>query len=152
MGSGKSSLLSAINREMIYVDPKYLDASISPQTTKQITTEKIREAPIELSGSISYVEQKIWVQNKTIRDIILFGKSYDQDFYSKVVSCCQLTRDFEILPAGDQTEIGEMGINLSGGQKARVSLARAVYADRDIMLMDTPLAALDANVKKKIFE
>ena len=68
------------------------------------------------------------------------------------MSCCQLERDFEILPAGDQTEIGEMGINLSGGQKARVSLARAVYADRDIMLMDTPLAALDANVKKKIFE
>ena len=77
MGSGKSSLLSAINREMIYVDPKFLDASISPQTIEQITTEKIREAPIELSGSISYVEQKIWVQNKTIRDIILFGKPYD---------------------------------------------------------------------------
>jgi len=59
--------------------------------------------------------------------------------------------DFNILPAGDLTEIGEMGINLSGGQKARVSLARAVYADKDILLMDDPISALDANVRKNIF-
>lgn len=65
---------------------------------------------------------------------------------------CELTRDLEILPAGDLTEIGEKGINLSGGQKARVSLARAVYANRSIVLMDDPISALDANVKKKIFK
>lgn len=65
---------------------------------------------------------------------------------------CQLERDMEILPAGDLTEIGEKGINLSGGQKARVSLARAVYSDKDIILMDDPISALDANVKKKIFK
>ena len=65
---------------------------------------------------------------------------------------CELTRDLEILPAGDMTEIGEKGINLSGGQKARVSLARAVYADKEIILMDDPISALDANVKKKIFQ
>lgn len=64
---------------------------------------------------------------------------------------CELTRDLEILPAGDMTEIGEKGINLSGGQKARISLARAVYAERDIILMDDPISALDANVKKLIF-
>ena len=64
---------------------------------------------------------------------------------------CELTRDLEILPAGDMTEIGEKGINLSGGQKARVSLARAVYANKSIVLMDDPISALDANVKKKIF-
>jgi ABC-type bacteriocin/lantibiotic exporter with double-glycine peptidase domain len=63
-----------------------------------------------------------------------------------------LVKDLEILPAGDLTEIGEMGINLSGGQKARVSLARAVYADRDILLMDDPISALDANVKKNVFQ
>lgn len=63
-----------------------------------------------------------------------------------------MTRDFEILPHGDMTEIGEKGINLSGGQKARVSLARAAYADRSIILMDDPISALDANVKKKIFQ
>lgn len=62
-----------------------------------------------------------------------------------------MERDLEILPAGDMTEIGEKGINLSGGQKARISLARAVYADHDIIIMDDPISALDANVKKKIF-
>jgi ABC-type bacteriocin/lantibiotic exporter with double-glycine peptidase domain len=65
---------------------------------------------------------------------------------------CELLSDLEILQAGDQTEIGEKGINLSGGQKARVSLARAVYADASIILMDDPISALDANVKKKIFK
>lgn len=64
---------------------------------------------------------------------------------------CELTRDLEILPNGDLTEIGEKGINLSGGQKARISIARAVYADRDTILMDDPISALDANVRKKIF-
>lgn len=68
-----------------------------------------------------------------------------------MVNICELSRDLEILPSGDQTEIGEKGINLSGGQKARVSLARAVYAEKDIILMDDPISALDANVKKKIF-
>jgi len=68
------------------------------------------------------------------------------------VKACQLERDLEILPQGDQTEIGEKGINLSGGQKARVSLARAVYANKDIILMDDPISALDANVRKKIFQ
>jgi len=63
-----------------------------------------------------------------------------------------LERDLEILPDKDETEIGEKGINLSGGQKARVSLARAVYANRDLILLDDPISALDANVKKKIFE
>lgn len=65
---------------------------------------------------------------------------------------CQLERDLEILPAGDLTEIGERGINLSGGQKARISLARAVYANADIILMDDPISALDANVKKAVFQ
>ena len=72
--------------------------------------------------------------------------------YAETISICQLKRDLEILPSGDQTEIGEKGINLSGGQKARIGLARAVYADRDLFLMDDPLSALDANVKKQIFK
>jgi ABC-type bacteriocin/lantibiotic exporter with double-glycine peptidase domain len=82
----------------------------------------------------------------------LFGLPYEKSKYDETVEICQLKRDLEILPARDQTEIGEKGINLSGGQKARVSLARAVYADKSIILMDDPISALDANVKKKIFK
>jgi ATP-binding cassette, subfamily C (CFTR/MRP), member 1 len=76
----------------------------------------------------------------------------DEARYNRTIEICQLASDLEMLPGGDLTEIGEKGINLSGGQKARVSLARAVYADRDIILMDDPVSALDSNVKKKVFE
>lgn len=90
--------------------------------------------------------------NKTIRDNILFGSKYDEEKYNTVIKACQLTRDLKNLKAGDLTEIGEKGINLSGGQKARVSLARAVYADKNIYLMDDPISALDCNVRKQIFK
>lgn len=76
----------------------------------------------------------------------------NQKKYNQTIKACQLERDLEILPAGDMTEIGEKGINLSGGQKARVSLARAVYAESDIVMMDDPISALDANVRKQIFK
>lgn len=88
----------------------------------------------------------------SIRDNILFGKEMCETRYVQTVIACCLERDFEILAAGDLTEIGEKGINLSGGQKARVSLARAVYANKDIILMDDPISALDSKVKKKIFK
>ena len=88
----------------------------------------------------------------TIRDNILFGLPMDEARYVRTIISCCLERDFEILKAGDLTEIGERGINLSGGQKARVSLARAVYANKDIILMDDPISALDSNVRKKVFK
>ena len=88
----------------------------------------------------------------TIKDNILFGLPFIESKYRETLSICELERDLQILPAGDLTEIGEKGINLSGGQKARVSLARAVYADKDIILMDDPISALDANVKKQIYK
>lgn len=76
----------------------------------------------------------------------------DEARYNKTINICQLAKDFEIMDDSDLTEIGEKGINLSGGQKARVGLARAVYANKDIILMDDPVSALDAQVKKKIFK
>ena len=86
------------------------------------------------------------------RDNILFGEELIADRYNHIIHICQLGRDIEILEGGDLTEIGERGINLSGGQKARISIARAVYSNTDIVLMDDPLSALDAHVKRKIFD
>lgn len=113
---------------------------------------KQHKGKVKLGGSISYVQQIPWIQNKTIRDNILFGLPMDEDRYNNTIHLCELENDLDILPGGDLTEIGEKGINLSGGQKARVSLARAVYANKDIILMDDPISALDSNVKKSIFK
>ncbi|XP_018335867.1 multidrug resistance-associated protein 1 isoform X1 [Agrilus planipennis] len=129
VGSGKSSLISAIVGEM----------------------NKIK-GRVNTIGQIAYVPQQAWIQNATLRDNILFGKEYNEKYYDSVVEACALKPDFSMLPAGDQTEIGEKGINLSGGQKQRVSLARAVYARAEIYLLDDPLSAVDSHVGKHIFE
>ena len=83
---------------------------------------------------------------------MLFGQQMDRAYYDRVIEACALTQDIKMLPGGDQTEIGEKGINLSGGQKQRVALARAVYSRADIYLFDDPLSAVDAHVGKHIFE
>ncbi len=90
--------------------------------------------------------------NASLRENITFGKPFDRARYDEVVRACQLRPDIAMLPAGDETEIGEKGINLSGGQKQRVSLARAVYQDADIYVLDDPLSAVDAHVGKDIFQ
>ena len=110
-----------------------------------------KDAPVQLNGSVSYVEQQAWIQNMTLRENVLFGKEFEKQKYVDTMLACQLEPDLKEMPAGDHSEIGEKGINLSGGQKARVSLARAVYADSDIILMDDPISALDAHVRKQIF-
>ena len=129
IGSGKSSFLSALLGEM-----------------NKVKGEKI------INGRISYVAQQAWIQNLNVQDNILFGSHLDPTFYTKVVDACALKSDLEILPNGDQTEIGENGVNLSGGQKQRVGLARAAYNNSDIVLMDDPLSAVDAHVAKHIFD
>ncbi|WAQ96712.1 MRP3-like protein [Mya arenaria] len=96
--------------------------------------------------------KQAWIQNATLQDNVLFGKSADVSRYQEVIQACALQADLDIMPAGDQTEIGEKGINLSGGQKQRVSLARAVYQDRDLYLLDDPLSAVDSHVGKHIFD
>ncbi|KAH7710489.1 multidrug resistance-associated protein 1-like protein [Aphelenchoides avenae] len=129
VGSGKSSLLSALLGEM----------------------DKL-SGFVSVRGSVAYVKQQAWIQNATLRDNITFGAPYNQQLYEKVIDSCALRPDLEILPHGDATEIGEKGINLSGGQKARVSLARAVYQNSDIYLLDDPLSAVDSHVGKHIIE
>ncbi|XP_046739576.1 multidrug resistance-associated protein 1 isoform X5 [Diprion similis] len=129
VGSGKSSLVSALLGEMDRLGGK-----------------------VNTKGSIAYVSQQAWIQNATLQDNILFGKSLDKSLYNRVIEACALKPDLEMLPAGDKTEIGEKGINLSGGQKQRVSLARAVYNNADVYFMDDPLSAVDSHVGKHIFD
>ncbi|KAF0701401.1 Aste57867_8103 [Aphanomyces stellatus] len=106
---------------------------------------------IFVGGHVAYFSQQPWLQHLTIRDNILFGLPYDQDKYSRVLDACALTQDLVLFPAGDQTQIGQKGVTLSGGQKARVSLARACYSNADIFILDSPLSAVDAIVANEIF-
>uniref|UniRef100_A0A8C1VKV3 ATP-binding cassette, sub-family C (CFTR/MRP), member 12 n=1 Tax=Cyprinus carpio TaxID=7962 RepID=A0A8C1VKV3_CYPCA len=129
VGSGKTSLISSILEQM-----HLLSGSVSA------------------NGTLAYVSQQAWIFHGTVKDNILMGEPFDQTRYARVIYACSLKPDLAILPYGDQTEIGERGINLSGGQKQRVSLARAVYSNRDIFLLDDPLSAVDAHVGKHIFE
>ena len=106
---------------------------------------------VTLQGSTAYVSQQAWIQNATLQENVLFGNGLRKDAYRNVINGCALRDDLDILPGGDQAEIGEKGINLSGGQKQRVNMARAVYQDADIYLFDDPLSAVDAHVGKHIF-
>lgn len=130
VGTGKTSFLNAILGEM------YLEEG----------------GNIFVNGSIAYCDQRPWILNATVEENILFGSAKDSKRFDLAVSASCLTDDLKIMPAGVLTEIGERGINLSGGQKARVSLARAVYLDADIYVLDDPLAAVDAHVGMHIFE
>jgi len=129
VGCGKSSLISAMLGEM-----------------------HKESGSVSTIGKVAFVPQQAWIQNSTLKDNILFCVEENEKKYEGVVDSCALRTDLEILPAGDQTEIGEKGINLSGGQKQRVSLARAVYSESDLYLLDDPLSAVDSHVGKHIFE
>ena len=129
VGSGKSTLLSAIAGEMPDV-----------------------RGTIGRKGTFVYVPQIAWVFSGTLRENILFGESYDDPRYTRIIEACALTEDFQRFPNGDQTVVGERGAVLSGGQRARVSLARAVYVDADLYLLDDPLSAVDYKVGRHIFE
>jgi len=101
---------------------------------------------------VAFCPQSPWIISGTIRENILFGKEMDEALYIKVIRACCLDVDLANMPAGDETEIGERGISLSGGQKARLSLARAAYSGADLLLLDDPLSAVDAKVSGKMFE
>lgn len=96
--------------------------------------------------------QTSWIQNATIEENILFGSPMNRKMYEEVLRVCCLQKDMEIMEHGDQTEIGERGINLSGGQKQRIQLARAVYQDCDIYLLDDVFSAVDAETGSDIFK
>lgn len=128
VGSGKSTLLQVILGEL-----------------------ELDEGTIEVNGVLSYAAQESWLFEGSIKNNIVFVEEFDEQRYKEVTRVCALERDFELFPHGDETLVGERGISLSGGQKARVSLARAVYKKADIYLLDDPLSAVDSHVGKHIF-
>lgn len=127
VGSGKSSLLQALLGDLWKV-----------------------YGEVTVRGRVAYVAQAAWVMNASVRENIVFGHRWDPQFYDLTVEACALLHDFRNLPDGDQTEVGERGISLSGGQKARLNLARAVYARADIYLLDDVLSAVDQHVGRHI--
>lgn len=129
VGSGKSSLLQALLGELYKV-----------------------KGEVIVHGSTAYVAQQAWAMNASVRENIVFGHRWDPIFYEKTVKACALTEDFAQLPDGDSTEVGERGISLSGGQKARLTLARAVYARSDVYLLDDCLSAVDQHVGRHLIE
>ncbi|XP_030057237.1 ATP-binding cassette sub-family C member 4 [Microcaecilia unicolor] len=129
VGAGKSSLLSAVLGEL----PK--DSGF-----------------VDIRGRVGYVSQQPWVFSGTVRSNILFGKEYVRERYEKVLRACALKKDMQQLEDGDLTMIGDRGVTLSGGQRARVNLARAVYQDADIYLLDDPLSAVDTEVGRHLFQ
>jgi ABC-type transport system involved in cytochrome bd biosynthesis fused ATPase/permease subunit len=132
IGSGKSSLLYAILNEM--------------------TPEPEKDPKITINGSIAYSPQKAWIMSGTVRENIVFGQTLDTQRLNDAIYYACLTDDLQILSKGLDTEIGEKGTNLSGGQKTRISLARTLYSGRDIYLFDDILSAVDVHVGKFIME
>ncbi|RPD55442.1 P-loop containing nucleoside triphosphate hydrolase protein [Lentinus tigrinus ALCF2SS1-7] len=134
-GAGKTSLLMALLGEMHYI-PQGPDSFVN----------------LPRGGGVAYAAQESWVQNDTIKNNIVFGSQFDEVRYNKVLDQCALRRDLELFDAGDETEVGEKGLTLSGGQKARITLARAVYSNAEIVLLDDILAALDVHTSRHIVE
>ncbi|XP_015256948.1 PREDICTED: multidrug resistance-associated protein 7-like [Cyprinodon variegatus] len=132
VGCGKSSLLAAITGELRRLSGVLYVAN--------------REAGFGLAS------QEPWIQHASVRDNILFGKDYSAALYQAVIEACALSDDLSVLPNGDKTEVGENGVTLSGGQKARLALARAVYMDKEIYLLDDPLAAVDTDVAEHLMK
>jgi ATP-binding cassette subfamily C (CFTR/MRP) protein 4 len=131
MGSGKSSLINAIlNNYQIYM-----------KASKPI-----------INGEISYCSQQPWITTDTIKNNILFYNKYDESKYNKIISVCQLEKDFDNLLEGDLTLINSSSASLSGGQKARIALARCLYKDADLYLFDDPFSSIDNKVSQAIFE
>jgi ATP-binding cassette, subfamily C (CFTR/MRP), member 1 len=145
VGSGKSSLLAAMLGEMDRIAPTGTGDGSKGAVPAAANTN------VSLKGSVAYVPQQPWILNKTVRENVLMGMPFDAGQYATALRVSCLVADMKVLPGGDKTEIGEKGINLSGGQKQRVALARAVYANRDIVMLDDPLSALDVHVGKEVF-
>lgn len=149
-GTGKSLLLNAILGEVDLLHGSIVVPRQSPAAERN--DGKAHPGNWILPGAVAYVGQTPWLESASFRDNILFGLPYFEDRYSRVLEVCALKKDLEILADGDKTELGANGINLSGGQKWRVNLARAVYSRAAILVMDDIFSAVDAHVGRQIFD
>ncbi|CAE6495623.1 unnamed protein product, partial [Rhizoctonia solani] len=139
-GSGKSSLLSAILGEMDRLEGE----SYLPKDPTYLHTKT------NLKMAISYCAQQPWLEHKSIKDNILFGSTFNEGRYNATLEACALRPDLDLFEDGDETEIGEKGVSLSGGQKACVALARAVYARTQFVILDDVLSAVDSHTAEHI--
>lgn len=147
-GSGKSLMLAAVLGEV-----DILSGSISvPRAPSQRYDSKANKDNWIIPGAIAFVAQIPWIENATVKDNILFGLPFDAQRYNTTVEVCALTKDMEMFSDGENTEIGANGINLSGGQKWRITLARAIYSRAGILVLDDIFSAVDAHVGRHIFE
>ncbi|KAI2616070.1 P-loop containing nucleoside triphosphate hydrolase protein [Hypoxylon sp. NC1633] len=147
-GSGKSLMLAAILGEV-----EILGGSISvPQAPSERYDTKANRDNWTIPGAIAFVAQIPWIENATVKENILFGLPYDAYRYNKTIEVCALTKDMDMFSDGEDTEIGANGINLSGGQKWRITLARAIYSRAGILVLDDIFSAVDAHVGRHIYE
>ncbi|KAJ7126325.1 P-loop containing nucleoside triphosphate hydrolase protein [Mycena epipterygia] len=150
-GSGKSLLLLALLGEADLLTGQMLCPRSPPNSLASLTDVLASKEEWVVEGMCAYVPQAAWLRNASIKDNILFSLPYDEERYKLTLEVCALVSDLEILEDGDEAEIGERGINLSGGQKARVSLARAVYSRASILLLDDVLSAVDAHTAHHLY-
>lgn len=149
-GTGKSLLLNAILGETDLLSGR-VNVPTAPSRHDRHDDKATKDNWI-IPSSVAYVAQIPWIENATIKDNILFGLPFDEYRYNKTLEVCALTKDLEVLGDGENTEIGAQGVNLSGGQRWRLTFARALYSRAGILVLDDLFSALDAHVGRYIFE
>ncbi|OKL62118.1 hypothetical protein UA08_02366 [Talaromyces atroroseus] len=149
-GSGKSLLLAAILGEADILNGVVKVPQLPP--SEGLYNDQSYNENWLIDSAIAFVAQKPWIENASIRDNIIFGLPFDSSRYDKVVFACALKKDLDMLTDGDLTDIGTNGINLSGGQKWRVSFARALYSRASILVLDDIFSAVDAHTGRHLYE
>ncbi|XP_041074963.1 ATP-binding cassette sub-family C member 8-like isoform X1 [Polyodon spathula] len=156
VGCGKSSLLLAALGEMQKISGSIYWNSMSDHESEgedsPIDKDSALDGDVRKRGSVAYASQKPWLLNATVVENIIFEMPFNKQRYKAVIDACSLQPDIDILPHGDQTQIGERGINLSGGQRQRISVARALYQQTNMVFLDDPFSALDIHLSDHLMQ